>query len=303
MGRITGFLTGLFLTLLIVQMLPSFIRKFKSEYEGIFDLKVKIGLLTIKDQIKDCGYYMKELKKLFEKDDIKAILIHIESPGGAAGSSQALYNEILNYKKEYPKPVVALTNDVCASGGYYIACAADYIISSPSALVGSIGAYLGTFKIKELLDSWKIKYSIRQSGKYKTVLNPFTPTNAELDEIIQSTTDDVYKQFMTDVAARRKLSISQADKWANGKFFTGKQAFELGLVDELGSESNAEKKIRELAMIEKEKKIDWIKPSKLSKYEQLFGLDDENVDSFLDKAIEKLCIKLGISENPKIMLN
>lgn len=301
MGKFTSFLSSAFLILLISQMLPSVIKMTKENYADLFDLKAKVGLISITSGIDSIEEYIINLKKFFQSNDIKAILLHIDSPGGAAGSSQSLFMEILSLKKENPKPVVVLTNDVCASGAYYIACAADYIICSPSALIGNVGAYTGSLKIKDLLEGWKIKYNIKQSGQYKTALNPFTNNTQEVEDFIQNVTDDVYKQFLNDVASRRKLSITQAEKWANGKFFTGKQALKIGLVDELGSEFNAEKKIRELAMIEKEKNISWINTSKRSKYEQLFESETATAN-FLDTLVEKICVKLGITENTKVML-
>jgi protease-4 len=232
-------------------------------------------------------------------------MIQIECPGGTSGSCQALYNEILCLKKENPKPVVVYSDNMCASGGYYIACAADYIVSSPSALIGSIGNYVGFFKIKELAEHFRIKYNIRQSGKFKTLSNPLTDITPEMNEFLQSVSDDIYSQFKNDVAARRKLSLKDEDKWANGKFFSGKQALALGLIDEIGSEYNAIKKLRELALIEKDKKIEWVKPKPKSIFAQFLETeeDDDTVQSSLvDSIADKICLKLGLNSGPKAMM-
>lgn len=305
MAKITNYLSAILILLVLIQLAPSLFKSIKHQYEGFGQLKTKVAVLKIKNEIGDVSHYIKNLNKFFEKDDIKAIFIKIESPGGTAGSSKALFDEILSLKKEYPKPIVVLTNDLCASGGYYIACAADHIIASSTAIVGSIGSYIGTFKVKELIESWKIKYNIKQSGKYKTTLNPFTDSTQETNEFLQAISDDVYDQFKSDVAIRRKLSLADSDKWANGKFFTGRQALQLKLVDEIGSEYNAIKKIRELAMIEKDKKIDWVKPEKISTYERLFGEDEDEdtnqASSLIDVLADKICAKLGICASPKPM--
>lgn len=302
MSKLSGFLTSMLLLIVIIQMAPTLVKNFKDIYDDAFELKAKVGVIKITDEISQIGTYIKNLRNFFEKDDIKAILLRIDCPGGASGSSQALYNEILELKKEYPKPIITLTNDLCASGGYYIACASDYIIASPASIIGSIGVYLSSFKIKELIESWKIKCNIVQAGKYKTAFNPFTENSKEVNDLMQSVANDVYAQFINDVATRRKLSIDQAEKWANGKFFTGKKALELGLVDENGSESNAIKKIKELAMIEKDKKIDWVKSKKQSKLSKLIGIEEDDEESksqisLVDKFVEKICAKIGINNS------
>lgn len=273
---LTSYLTIIFLVLVILQALPFAIRLVKNYYDEVFQLKTKVGLLKIDQPIMEASSYSKSLKKFFHDKEIKAILLHIECPGGTAGSSQSIFNEIISHKKNHPKPVIVLTNDLCASGGYYIACAADYIIASPSAIVGSIGSYIGSIKLKEFAESWKIKYKIKQSGKYKTALSPFGEDSPEIEAFVQGVTDDVYNQFVSDVAARRKLVIKDAEKWANGKFFTGKQALALGLIDETGSEYNTIEKIRELALIEKDKEIEWVHAKQPSFYSKILGKEDDN---------------------------
>lgn len=302
MSKLSGFLTTTLLLIVIIQMAPNLVKNLKDIYDDAFELKAKVGVLKINDEISQIGSYIKNLRNFFEKDDIKAILLRIDCPGGASGSSQALYNEILELKKEYPKPIITLTNDLCASGGYYIACATDYIIASPASIIGSIGSYMSSFKAKELIENWKIKYNIAQAGKYKTAFNPFTENSKEVNDLMQSVANDVYIQFINDVATRRKLSIDQSNKWANGKFFTGKQALELGLIDENGSETNAIRKIKELAMIEKEKKIDWVKAKKQSKLSKLFNTDEDTEDSksqisLIDELVDKICTKVGLNDS------
>jgi protease-4 len=123
-----------------------------------------------------------------------------------------------------------------------------------------------------------------------------------MNTLLQSVSDDAYNQFKKDVAVRRKLSLNDADKWANGKIFTGRQAFELGLVDELGSEYNAIKKIRELALIEKDKKIDWVKATGPSIYEKFMGVEDDSVSykSFVELLADTVANKLMCLVTPKM---
>ena len=302
MSKIKSYLSTILVVLVFIQLAPTLIKNINANYKSLFGLTTQVGKLKIKDAIGDISNYSKNLKNFFEKSDIKAIFIEIESPGGTAGASKALFDEILSLKKEYPKPVVILSNDLCASGAYYIACAGDHIVSSSSAIIGSIGSYIGSFKLKDLIESMKVEYNIKQSGKYKTALNPFTKITPEQNEFLQAISDDVYDQFKRDVATRRNLSLDTADTWANGKFFSGKQALALGLVDEVGSEYNAIKKIRELAKIDKDKKIEWVKSESPSAFEQLLGKDDSSSNSLLDIIANKIFAKLGISADNKIMM-
>lgn len=305
MSKLSSYLSTILLIFIILQFTPGVFKVLKDEYEDAFGLRTKVGLLKINGEITSPTYYQKYLRAFFEANDIKAILLEIESPGGSAGSSQAIFNEIISLKKEHPKPVITLSNDLCASGGYYIACASDYIIASPMAVIGSIGSYIGSFKIKDLMEKYNVKFNYAKSGEYKTTLNPYTEDTKEMNKFLQTVSDDVYNTFKHDVAIRRKLSLKNEAQWANGKFFTGKQAQALGLIDELGSQYNAIKKVRELALIEKEKRIDWVKPPRQSTMSQLFGIENDEASvnvSFTDKIVDKVCQKLGFEAHPKTML-
>lgn len=253
---------------------PIVIKKAKIGFNNMYDPKTKIGVICINEEIKNIGCYSKHLKIIFEDKNIKGILLKIDSPGGLAGSSDALYNEIKQLKSENPKPVVVLTNNICASGGYLIACAGDYIISSPSAVIGSIGSLIACFNIKELLGKYDIKYNVQKSGKYKTVLNPFMDCSKEECEMLQSLTNSTYTHFVEEVAKSRNLNIKNQTIWADGKVFTGMQAKEIGLVDELGSEFNAIKKLKEMTLAEKD--LVFIKQESPSLIEKLTGSCDED---------------------------
>jgi len=266
---ITSFLRIIFLLLLIAIMAPIAWRSIHKEYKQFGIAHNKVASLCIADTIDDISFYTDYLRKQFEDKEIKAILLRIDSPGGYAGTCTALYHEILSLKKEFHKPVVTLTLSVCASGGYEVACASDYIIASPAATVGNIGSYIGYFKLKEFINQWKVEYIAHPAGKYKAIGNPFTATNPDEEQLLQAICDDSYNNFKDNVAHARKLSLNTADNWANGKIFTGKQALALGLVDAIGSEYDAIKKIKELALIEGD--IDWVKPPKPGLLEQLTG--------------------------------
>jgi len=273
MKKITSYLWGFFLLLIIINAAPRLFKSIKEQYTDMLKPKSKVARLKINNTIYETEFYQRNLEKFFKNEAIKAILLEIDSPGGAAGSSQALYNEIIHLKTEYKKPVVVITYNLCASGAYNIAISADYIIATPSALIGSIGSYINQFKVGELLEKWNIHYQIEKSGDYKAALNPYTPSTPEQTQMLQQLSNNCYQQFTEDVACRRKLSLKNVAAWANGRVFTGNQALKKGLIDEIGSEYNAIQKIKELALIERE--IEWVKPSYPSLFSKLFGQESQ----------------------------
>ncbi|MCL4361246.1 signal peptide peptidase SppA [Candidatus Dependentiae bacterium] len=295
MAKFSELLKNLLFILLILQVAPILIKSIGKQYSSFFDLKTHVGLIDIKGTLSDSKYYIKNLKKLFENKSIKAILMRIDCPGGSSGTTQAIFNEILDLKKQYgTKPLVALIENICASGGYYIATTADHIIATPSAIIGSIGVYVQHPQFKQFIEQFKVKFDITKSGAYKTSGNPFSElTNVE-KEMFQTLTDDVYKQFVNDVKQRRpQLAKSNENNWAQGKVVTGNMALQLGMIDELGSESNAIKVIKEKAPIEGE--IEWIKPpKKFNLWNKITGSDDDSSsesETFFDKVISKFAAK------------
>lgn len=257
------------MVLAFISIAPGLISNIKTQYQESLKPHIKVAKIKVSGEIKEVESYLKQLTKYFKDSTIKAVLLEIDSPGGCAGTSKAFFNEIQLLKKEYPKPVICLSSQCCASGAYYIACASDYIIASPAAMIGSIGVTVSFFNINNVLKKYDVNYVDKHSGKYKTAGSPFLPNNPDQEQMLQELSDDIYSQFTNDVAACRKLVLTEADKWANGKIFTGQQALKLGLIDETGSQSNAIKKIKELALIKDEEEISWVteaEPNLISKF-------------------------------------
>jgi protease-4 len=291
MSKFFTYLSNILLLLVFLQIAPSMLKDIRKKYEDILEPATKVGLITIKDTLTNSVKYTKSLRKCFEDDDIKAILLRLDCPGGYAGTAQSIYNEILTLKKQCGnKPVVALVENIAASGGYYIACATDYIVTPASAFVGSIGAYIALPQVKALIEKYNIKYDIIKSGTYKAAGSPFLDLTLEQRQQFQSLTDSSYQQFIKDVKARRPQLPADTKKWAEGQIFTGEQAYSLKLVDELGSFSAAVKALCRLAKIEG--KIDWIRPAKsTSIWSSLLSSDsdDESDDSILHIAVQTFC--------------
>jgi len=260
---------NIFIILIFLQIAPILVKSVKKQYAFYFEPRTSVGVLTIEDILYDSGPYTKQLYKLFKNQEIKALLIHMNCLGSAAGTGQIIFNEILALKKEHPKPVIVLVENICVSGGYLIACAADYIITPASAIIGNIGSYFSNFQLKELIKKYNINHTTAKTETYKIIADPSAHLTEEEKSLIQGLQNDSYEEFTQTVAKARKLSLAHLNTWADGKIFTGKQALKLGLIDEIGSMQNAIKVIKEKALIEGE--IKWIKtPTKYGLFD-LFG--------------------------------
>lgn len=292
MTKLTGYLTTILAILMFLSIAPSLVTNIKKQYLSALKPHTKVGVVKIKNEIGKIDTYIKQLKEHFEDKEIKAILLEIDSGGGHAGASQALFNELQNFKKEHPKPVVTLVTDICASGAYYIACTSDHIITTPCAIVGSIGSIIGGLNFSTILKKYGVEYQEKHAGKYKMICNPLVPTNPDNDAMMQQLSDSCYEQFTRDVATCRKLSLKEVDQWAAGKVFTGEQALKLGLIDSIGSKCNATKKIKELAQLKDEEEIQWIEPKETSPWmswmENKNQVSNLSADALVDAVLTRL---------------
>jgi len=264
--------------LFFLQMAPAVIGNLTTVIKEALNPKPKVAIVSINNTIMNVNPYYKQIKSYLKDDSVKAILLYLESGGGAAGSCQGLYQDILALKAEHKKPIISFTHNICASGAYYIACASDYIIATPSAIVGSIGALIGNFEVSKLLEKYDVKYKVREAGDYKLVLNPFVAGTPEKEKLLQSLTDECYRQFTTDVATSRKLDLNKNKIWANGKIFTGEQALKLKLIDATGSNYFVTKKIKELAKIDPKKELKFVHKESESKLAKFFGKEDDGAN-------------------------
>jgi protease-4 len=272
--RFYDYVRNIFLIFVLVQIAPIFIENIRKQYRKYVEQVTHVGVVPIKGVIYQSDPYNKILRSYFKDKSIKAILIKMDCPGGAAGSSQAIFNEIEYLKKEYPKPIITLVENMCTSGGYYIAAATDHIVAPGSAIVGSIGTSIPyLFKIKGFFELLKIRNESIKAGHYKDMTNPFVDMSAEDRVLLQSLLDDSYQQFVRDVATKRNLLPTTATAWADGKIFTAEQGKLLGLIDTIGSAHNAVAIIKEKALIEGE--IEWVSKKEPSVLARFFGSDDD----------------------------
>jgi protease IV len=185
----------------------------------------------------DSDKVVKLLKKYEKDDDVKAIVLRVDSPGGAVAPSQEIHDAIKRIKGK--KKVVVSMGGLAASGGYYISAPADRIFAEPGTLTGSIGVIFMHFNVRGLLEWARVEETTLKSGKYKDTLSPFRPLHETDREEIQSISDDVYTQFVQAVAQGRGIPEARVREIAEGRIYTGKRAKELKLVDELGGLDDA----------------------------------------------------------------
>lgn len=263
---------NLFFLLIFLQFAPVLFSNIKDMFIDMLTPKTQVGKLNITGTIKDSTFYVKHIQGFLKNDSIKALYLKIDSPGGAAGSAQAIFQELQAFKKK--KPIVAFIENTGASAAYQIAAASDHIVATPSSLVGSIGTILQMLpNIKGLGNDWNIKFRNIHSGKYKTSGSPFKDDTEDELKQLQSVSDDSYKQFIQSIATARNLQINNEKEWANGKIFTGMQALKLKLIDQIGSQQDASDQIKKLALIETE--IEFVQPKRISPIMRLLGGQDD----------------------------
>ncbi len=182
-----------------------------------------------------------------EKEKLKALVLRINSPGGTVGASQEIYAALRRLSEKQGIKIVASMGDVAASGGVYVAMGADYIFAQPGTVTGSIGVIIKSGNVGKLLDKIGIGSNTVKSGRYKDILSMEKPLSDEERTLLQTTTDDTHTQFIEVVARRRGLSLDAVQAFADGRIFTGRQALQYQLVDELGGMREALEKARELA--------------------------------------------------------
>ena len=209
-----------------------------------------IGIVNIKGVILESKNVIDEIRRFAKSRNVKAILLRIDSPGGAVVPSQEIYEEVVRVRKE--KKVCASFGNMGTSGAYYIASAADRIFASPGTVTGSIGVALRLSNVEELLKKIGLSSKIVKSGPYKDLGSPFRKVTQKESKLLDDLMSDIHQQFVESVAAGRKVDPEKLLALADGRIFTGKQAKDLGLVDELGNMNHAIEEMGKMVGIEGE---------------------------------------------------
>ena len=224
--------------------------------------------ITFKGPIFDATKVIEEIDEARKNEHVMGVLFEVDSPGGAVAPSIEIAYAIKRLKES--KPVVVYASGMLASGGYYASIWADEIIANPGSMVGSIGVIMQGANLGELMEKIGIKSQVVKAGKYKqvgTADREWTPyERQELDKVIQGT----YTMFVEDVANARNLDPKKSDDYANAHIFTAAQAKEVGLVDTIGVNYDARKRVEELSEV---KKPIWNKEDKLDKILRQLGAE------------------------------
>lgn len=246
MKKLCLFLTGLLVLLLFLSIIVALLQK-------NVPIGDKIAIVRVEGPIIDSKNTVEELKDYTKDSSIKAIVLRVDSPGGAVAPAQEIYEEVR--KAAGKKTVVVSMGSIAASGGYYISSPATRIVANPGTLTGSIGVIMEIPNLEGLMNKVGIKTEVIKSGRHKDIASIFRGRSKEEREILQAVLDDVHEQFIMAVAEGRKIIPDDVRKIADGRIFTGKQALKLGLIDELGNLEDAIKTASRLAGIKGEPQI------------------------------------------------
>lgn len=197
------------------------------------------------------GLVVDHLRQAEEDSNVKAVVLRVDSPGGSVVGSDEIYQQVL----VMTKPVVVSMGELAASGGYYVSAPADEIYANPGTLTGSIGVISQFINIGELLEEYGVEVTTIKSGEFKDIGSLFRSMSDKEKASWQRIIDETYEEFVQIVAAGRDLPVDEARELADGRIYTGRQALELGLVDQLGNLSAATQRAAELGGIEGEPRI------------------------------------------------
>jgi len=229
----------------------------------------RIAVVPVRGFIADSKEVVDLLKKYRKDDRVKAIILRIDSPGGSTAASQEIYREV--ERTNAKKKVVASMGNVAASGGYYVALAAEKIVANPATLTGSIGVIMEIANFKEILRKIGVGHEAVKSGPYKDIGSPLRDMKPDERRLLEDLIGNVQRQFVDVVVKGRKLTRERVEKIADGRVFTGAQAKELGLVDTLGSFEDAVDLTKKMVGLSGEVKLIYPEKKRVSLWNLIFS--------------------------------
>ncbi len=252
---------------------------FAAGQKGIFTEEViqagprtaKIAVITVQGIIdtEQANDVYKQLKTARQDERVRGLIIRVNSPGGAVSASDRIYNEILKYRNEKGKPVVAFMQGVAASGGYYVSVGSDKIVAEPTVITGSVGVIAGHFVLQELLEEkLGIQPVIFKSGRKKDWPSPFQPVTEEQRQYIQDKLiTPAYERFVQIVdEGRPSLTLADVKRLADGSIYSAQEALDEKLIDEIGYLDEAIEQVKLLAGIDEAQVVEYRKPFSLADF-------------------------------------
>src|SRR3989475_5913273 len=224
---------------LLAVTLLAVVLTFRNDEGADFGFSDRLQVVDIEGELFQSRPILEQLKRYEDSNSVKAILLNIDSPGGGVAVSQELYAEIRRLRAKKDKTVVAYLSSTGASGAYYVACAADKIVANPGTIVGSIGVIAEWVNYTDLLPWAKLKDVVFKTGEFKDTGSPSRALTENERKYFQGLIDDMYVQFLEAVASGRKLDLQEVRSLADGRVFTGRDAKERTLIDEIGNFQDA----------------------------------------------------------------
>ncbi len=221
-----------------------------------------VAVLEVEGIIVDSKEFVDQLKDFGNRSAVKAVVLRLNTPGGGVAASQEMHDAVLKFRAQTRKKVVVSMSSVAASGGYYLACAADKIFADPGTVTGSIGVIAEWYNYGDLLRWAKLQSIVFKSGPLKDAGSPTRPLTDEEKAYFQGLIENMYGQFVSAVAAGRRLPVDEVRKLADGRVYTGQEARANHLIDELGTLQDAVASAGKMAGISGEPRV--ITPTKKS---------------------------------------
>ncbi len=250
--------------------------------DAAFTEKPGVGLVEVKGMILDSRETVRQLRHFLKKDDIKAVVLRVDSPGGVVAPSQEIYEEVRKFAAK--KKIIVSMGSLAASGGYYISAPATLIYANPGTITASIGVIIKLSNIEALMDKIGIKATVIKTGKFKDSGSPARALTEEDRAMFQAVIDSTHTQFIRAVAAGRKLPESEVRKIADGRVLSGEQALACKLVDRLGTFQDAIEEAGRQAGIKGEPAV-ILPPKKKVNYLDLLT---EGVEEKFDGALNRI---------------
>ncbi len=216
----------------------------------------QIARISIEGTILESRDQLQLLKRVGDADNVKGVLVFVNSPGGTTTGGEALFGALRDLSKK--KPVVAQFGTVAASAGYIVGLGADYIVSRANTITGSVGVLIQWPEVSQMLDKIGVKMNEIKSGTLKAVPSPFEPLDARGQEVTKSMIEEGFRWFLSLVETRRNIKPDQIPGLVDGRVFTGQEALGLKLVDAIGGEDEAVDWLRRTRNVDKDAKVvDW----------------------------------------------
>ena len=250
---------------------------------GIVSPKGNIGVVEVTGPIISSQKIIEDIQWFMDDDEIKAIILRVDSPGGGIGPSQEIYRELM--KNRDTKPVIASMGSVAASGGYYIACATQGIVANSGTITGSIGVIMEYANIEQIVQKIGISPVVIKSGEFKDMGSPMRALKESEKKLFQNLVDELHAQFVSDAAAARDMEMDVMSKLADGRVYTGQTAMKLKLVDRIGNLDDAVQWAGKIAAIEGELTPVYPKADKMTLFKKLAEtlLQDVNLGTRLSE--------------------